>query len=147
MERLQPWNSCDHHRAGWDLIWLCGILLSSPASARHGKRLTGLRPRSSKQSSGLEECSDCGVRDRCNNTCACINLQTIGQANIPPTSLCHTEQATITTVDQVAARLFDEQVSGFLLKQYSQSYHMLSGIEKYLESLGVEEDDSAQTHA
>jgi len=95
----------------------------------------------SQQRSGApDECHECGVRDRCNNTCACVNLRTTGQVNAPPPSLCLTEQATILTIDQVGAKLFDEQIPGFILKHYSQSYHMLSGIEKYFESLEVENE-------
>ncbi|MBK8541991.1 MAG: radical SAM protein [Ardenticatenia bacterium] len=84
-----------------------------------------------------EECRDCGVRERCNNMCACINLRGTGRVNMPPESLCLTEQQTLFTVDDLAQRLFKERVPGFLLKNYSQSFHMLSGIEKLFEEMGV----------
>ncbi len=91
------------------------------------------------------ECISCGVQDRCNNTCACVNLRTTGSVKMPPESLCHTEQATILTVDDMAAKIFRDQVPGFLLKHYSQSYHMLSGIEALFESLEVD-DEPLETH-
>lgn len=92
----------------------------------------------SRERSGVpEECRECGVRDRCNHTCACINLRGTGRVNLPPESLCLSEQHTLFTVDDLAQRLFKERVPGFLLKNYSQSYHMLSGIEKLFEDMGV----------
>ncbi len=99
-----------------------------------------LKAASQDRSGQPAECQACGVRDRCNNTFACVNLRTTGSVKMPPESLCQTEQATILTVDDMAARIFREQVPGFLLKHYSQSYHMLSGIEALLESLEVENE-------
>jgi uncharacterized protein len=85
-----------------------------------------------------DECKTCGVRDRCTNTCACVNLRTTGHANRPPESVCFTEQATIQAVDRIAARLYKQRVPEFLMRHYSASYHLLSGIEKLLQDYGLE---------
>ncbi|MBI3857627.1 MAG: radical SAM protein [Planctomycetes bacterium] len=84
-----------------------------------------------------DECGDCVLNDRCNNDCACINLRTTGQANVPPASLCITEQETIRAADRLAARLYRERLPEFLLRHYSGSYHLLSSVERWLESMGV----------
>lgn len=105
-----------------------------------------LQVMSRERSGQPDECVSCGVRDRCNNTCACVNLRTTGTVNMPPESLCLTEQSTIMTVDQMAARIFDDNVPGFLLKQYSQSYHMLTGIERLFESADFDDEATRTTN-
>jgi uncharacterized protein len=84
-----------------------------------------------------DECEGCGVNDRCTNHCDCVNLRTTGHPDLPPRSACLTEQTTLQMVDLRAARLFRKRVPEFLLRQYSSSYHMLSAVERYLETLGV----------
>ena len=84
-----------------------------------------------------DECKTCGVRDRCTTSCACVNLRTTGDANRPPPALCVTEQETIFAIDRVAERLYRRRVPEFLLRQYSSSYHLLSGIEKLLGEYGI----------
>jgi len=97
---------------------------------------------SQQLSGGPEECDSCGVNDRCTNSCACVNLRTTGASNAPPESVCHTEQATILTIDRVAADLYRRRVPDFLTRHYSSSYHLLSGIEKLLEEYGVDHEQS-----
>ena len=80
-----------------------------------------------------DECEECAFEWRCNNTCACVNLRGSGELNRPPDSLCYTEQAAFLTIDDIAAQLFQEKIPGFILRQYSQSYHMLSGVEALLD--------------
>ncbi len=82
-----------------------------------------------------DECQECGINERCNNNCACVNLRTTGKANVPPLSLCLTEQNTLFTIDAIAAALFREKAPEFLLRQYSASYHMLTSVEKMLEQM------------
>jgi uncharacterized protein len=94
-----------------------------------------------------DECNSCGVRDRCNHNCACVNLRTTGQANRPPASLCHTEQATLVTVDRVAANLYRDRSPHFLVRQYSSSFHLLSGIEQLLHELGVDDEPATAAAA
>ncbi len=103
------------------------------AAARHLERRTG----------GPEACGSCGVRDRCNRSCDCINLRGTGQVNAPPASLCETEQTNITAIDRIAADLFRQGVPEFVVRQYSCSYHALTAIEKMIESMGVEDEHIA----
>jgi uncharacterized protein len=91
-----------------------------------------------------EACGSCGVSDRCNRACACVNLRGTGRPAEPPATLCLGEQATIRAVDQVAAKIFRKKVPEFLMRHYSCSYHVLSGIEKLIESMEAEHE-SAQT--
>jgi uncharacterized protein len=92
-----------------------------------------------QERAGLQpECRDCGVRDRCNHNCACVNLRTTGKANVPPVSLCLTEQETLFVIDAIALQLYQEKVPEFLLRQYSASFHMLRSIESWIEELEVE---------
>lgn len=86
------------------------------------------------------ECGACGIRDRCNNACSCVNLRGTGRPNQPPASLCLTEQETVRTVDAVAGHIFKHKVPEFLMRQYSCSYHALSGIEKLLDTMEVEHE-------
>ncbi|MDF1662878.1 MAG: SPASM domain-containing protein [Planctomycetota bacterium] len=91
---------------------------------------------SQKRAKKPEECEECAFEWRCNNTCACVNLRGTGELNTPPESLCYTEQAAFVTIDDIAAQLFKEKIPGFVLRQYSQSYHMLSGVEAVIDKLG-----------
>jgi hypothetical protein len=72
-----------------------------------------------------------------------VNLRTTGASNLPPESVCHTEQATILTIDRVAADLYRRRAPDFLTRHYSSSYHLLSGIEKLLEEYGVDHEQPA----
>jgi uncharacterized protein len=87
-----------------------------------------------------DECASCGVYDRCTHSCACVNLRTTGMANRPPESLCATEQATILTIDGIAARLYRQRVPEFFMRHYSSSYHLLYGIEQLLKEYGVSDE-------
>jgi uncharacterized protein len=90
-----------------------------------------------------EECQDCGVRDRCNTACACVNLRGTGDPARPPTALCLSEQLLIQSVDRIAAGLWRKRVPEFLLRQYSDSYHFLSGIEALLTEMGIDHEHAA----
>jgi uncharacterized protein len=88
-----------------------------------------------------EECQGCGLRDRClSSSCLCVNLRATGDAALPPASLCYTEQATLQAIDRIAARLYRERLPEFLVRNYSQSVHLLSGIEQLLRELGVSDE-------
>jgi len=102
-----------------------------------------VREMSKERCARPEECYDCGLQDRCNNMCACVNLRTTGHANIPPDSLCVTEQLALQAADRIASRLFRKRVPEFLLRKYSSSYHMLTAIEKLFESMGVDHEPVA----
>lgn len=81
------------------------------------------------------ECMDCSLESRCLNTCACVNLRGTDMVNVPSSTQCALERETIQAVDAVAARLYKNRNPEFLLRQYSASYHLLSGIESHLKSL------------
>jgi uncharacterized protein len=86
------------------------------------------------------ECLDCGLRDRCVHTCDCVNLRTTGQPNRPARALCLAEQTTLQAVDRVATRLFRQRHRGFLVKHYSDSYSLLTALERYLNDLEVDHE-------
>lgn len=113
--RMNPIGTADH--------WL------DPAEVEAFTRQLGSRP---------SECGGCGIRERCTNGCACVNLRTTGRADRPPTSLCLTEQSAVLASDRIAARLYKKRVPEFLLRHYSSSYHLLSGLEQYVESTELE---------
>ena len=81
------------------------------------------------------ECQSCGVNDRCNNHCECVNLRGTGKAGIPPEILCQTEQDLIQLSDTVARRLYKRKNGEFLRRHYSQSYHLLSSVERWIETM------------
>jgi len=111
------------HPLGTASTWLNPAQLKAMAAERAGL---------------LPECQQCGVRDRCNQNCACVNLRTTGKANVPPVSLCLTEQESLFAIDAIALQLYEEKIPEFLLRQYSASYHMLRSIESWIEELEVE---------
>jgi uncharacterized protein len=86
------------------------------------------------------ECGDCGVRDRCTSHCDCVNLRVAGVPNRPTRAVCLTEQTTLRAVDRVAARLFGRRDRGFLVRHYSESYSMLTAVEKLLEDLEADHE-------
>lgn len=88
------------------------------------------------------ECVKCGIRDRCNNSCSCVNLRGTGQANRPPTSLCLCERETTLAADCVAQGLFKRRIPEFLLRSYSCRYHLLTSIEKLLETMEVNHESA-----
>jgi len=79
------------------------------------------------------DCRSCGLADRCNNRCACVNLRGTDSAAVPSGTLCALERILLSAVDETAARLFEKKVSEFILRNYSCSYHLLYSIEKILE--------------
>jgi len=83
------------------------------------------------------ECADCGVNDRCVNACACVNMRGSGDPRLPTEVSCLLEQLTIQCVDELGGLLYKRKNRDFLVRAYSQSYHLLSSVEAYLEELGV----------
>jgi len=84
-----------------------------------------------------DACVSCGISTRCNNSCACANLRGTGHAGTPPRTQCDCERAAVLTVDSVASALYRRKVGEFLRKHYSCSYHLLTGIERIVEDMGV----------
>ena len=93
---------------------------------------------------GPAECRSCGMGDRCNRSCACVNLRGTGRVDTPPESVCRTEQAAISSVDAVASRLYRRKTPAFLMRHYSCNYHLLTGIERLVEDM---EESRERVHA
>jgi len=74
-------------------------------------------------------CRDCVIKDRCNNTCGCLNWQTTGDINAISPVLCRNEQLLTTIVDRLAEKLYREREPHFLQKHYSDAYPVLSLLE------------------
>lgn len=83
------------------------------------------------------ECRECALITRCNNNCACINLRATGRPDVPPASLCLTEQETIRAVDRLAAKLYRQRLPEFLMRHYSSAYPLLFHIEKLFQDMGI----------
>lgn len=71
-------------------------------------------------------CRGCALDGRCNNDCACLNLQTTGQPNRISPLLCEFERIVTPVADSVAKRLYEERSAEFLHKHYNCLYPLLS---------------------
>lgn len=76
-----------------------------------------------------EPCRDCLLRQRCHNTCGCLNWQTTGSVSQISPVLCRHEQMLIPIADRVGETLYQEQNPLFLNKHYNPAYPMLSLLE------------------
>jgi uncharacterized protein len=79
-----------------------------------------------------EPCRACAIRDRCNNTCGCLNWQTTGSINTVSPVLCRYEQMLVPMADRVGETLYRERNPLFLHKHYNAAYPVLSLIEDAL---------------
>jgi uncharacterized protein len=77
-------------------------------------------------------CRACALRDRCHNTCGCLNWQTTGSVNQVSPLLCRHEQMLTPIADRVGATLYAERNERFLQKHYNPAYPILSWIEDNL---------------
>jgi uncharacterized protein len=82
-----------------------------------------------------EPCRQCALRDRCHNTCGCLNWQTTGSVEKISPVLCRHEQMLIPIVDRVGETLYREQNDRFLQKHYNPLYPL----ESFLEDNGCPE--------
>lgn len=98
-----------------------------------------VRALSAERASRPGPCGTCGVRNRCVNRCSCVNLRATGHAAVPPAALCELEQETIFATDRLGAMLYRRKVPEFLVRHYSCSCNVLSGVEAYLDSLETPE--------
>jgi uncharacterized protein len=76
-----------------------------------------------------EECKDCAIKDRCNNTCGCLNWQTMGDVDKVSPVLCRYEQILIPIADFIGEMLFKRRNPLFLHKHYNSAYPVLSLLE------------------
>jgi uncharacterized protein len=83
------------------------------------------------QESELEKavCRECALRERCNNSCGCLNWQTTGTLTGVSPVLCRYEQMLIPIADRVGRHLYRERNSLFLHKHYNAAYPVLSLLE------------------
>ncbi len=79
-----------------------------------------------------ETCRTCAVRDRCNNTCGCLNWQTTGTVNRVSPVLCRHERMLIPIADRLGKALYRERNPLFLHKHYNAAYPVLSLLEDAL---------------
>ena len=77
-------------------------------------------------------CRACAIKDRCNNTCGCLNWQTTGGINTVSPVLCRYEQMMVPVADRVGEVLYRERNPLFLHKHYNAAYPVLSLIEDAL---------------
>jgi len=80
-----------------------------------------------------EECTGCGIRERCGSTCACLNLRTQGTMHGVAALLCEHERAVTLAADRLGARLYRSRNRTFLRRQYDPHHHVLSAVESLVE--------------
>jgi uncharacterized protein len=79
-------------------------------------------------------CQPCAIKNRCHNSCGCLNWQTTGTINGISPVLCRYEQMLLPIADRVGAVLYKKRVPLFLHKHYNSAYPVLSLIEDVLAS-------------
>jgi uncharacterized protein len=75
-------------------------------------------------------CRTCAIRNRCNNSCGCLNWQATGSINEVSPVLCRYEQMLLPIADRVGRRLYRDRNPLFLHKHYNAAYPVLSVIEE-----------------
>jgi uncharacterized protein len=77
-------------------------------------------------------CRSCAIKNRCNNTCGCLNWQTTGSINEVSPVLCRYEQMLVPIADRIGKQLYRERNPLFLHKHYNAAYPVLSLLEDTL---------------
>lgn len=78
-------------------------------------------------------CRECAIRERCNNSCGCLNWQTTGSINQISPILCRYEQMLVPLADRIGRALYGERNALFLHKHYNAAYPVLSLLEDSLD--------------
>jgi len=78
-------------------------------------------------------CRGCAIKERCNNTCGCLNWQTTGTLTGISPVLCHYEQMLVPLADEIGRILYRKRNPLFLHKHYNVAYPVLSVLEDSLE--------------
>jgi len=112
-------------KAGPSSDWCIGSLDTGIVETRR----QALRDQSEAEK---EQCSQCAISKRCNNTCGCLNWQTTGTINEVSPVLCRYEQMLLPIADKVARRLYSNRDPLFLHKHYNAAYPILSLLEDTL---------------
>ncbi|MFH1024394.1 MAG: radical SAM protein [Planctomycetota bacterium] len=76
-----------------------------------------------------EVCRTCALKERCNNSCGCLNWQTTGSVNRVSPVLCRNEQILMPIADRVGKILYRERNPLFLHKHYNAAYPVISLLE------------------
>ncbi len=76
-----------------------------------------------------ETCRECAIKERCNNSCGCLNWQTTGTLNEISPALCRYEQLLVPLADRIGEKLYNKRNPLFLHKQYNAAYPVLSLLE------------------
>lgn len=108
--------------AGPESRWCIGNVVSGIDEAKRNQ----LREESQDEK---EPCRECSIRQRCHNTCGCLNWQTTGTVSRVSPVLCRYEQMVIPIADRIGETLYGEQNVLFLNKHYNPAYSMLSLLE------------------
>jgi len=74
-------------------------------------------------------CRECALKERCHNTCGCLNWQTTGSINEVSPVLCRHERLLIPIADRVGEVLYRKRDPLFLHKHYNAAYPILSLLE------------------
>lgn len=114
-------------QAGPDSPWCIGSVQEGLDEARR----VALRQQSEAEKAS---CAACAVRQRCNNSCGCLNWQTTGSINEVSPVLCRYEQMLMPVADRVGAKLYKRRDPVFLHKHYNAAYPVLSLLEDTLGS-------------
>ncbi len=77
-------------------------------------------------------CAECVIKERCNNSCGCLNWQTTGDVNGISPVLCRHEQVLVPIADRVGKILYKKRDPLFLHKHYNAAYPVLSLLEDTL---------------
>jgi uncharacterized protein len=77
------------------------------------------------------ECDGCAIQSRCNNKCACLNIQCTGNFLSVPPILCEVERILTPLADRLAEELFSVHNPLFVQRHYDNMFPIRS----YLEDL------------
>jgi uncharacterized protein len=78
-------------------------------------------------------CGQCAIKERCNNTCGCLNWQTTGAIDTVSPVLCRYEQMLVPIADRVGKVLYGKRDPLFLHKHYNVAYPVLSLLDEVLD--------------
>ena len=70
-------------------------------------------------------CDDCGLKERCRYSCACLNKQCTGNIGEISPFQCSFERLQISCADKAAEILYKKGNTKFLKKQYGEFYNLI----------------------
>ena len=115
-------------RGGPDSAWCIGSVRDGiDVSARARIREASEREKG--------QCRDCAIKNRCNNTCGCLNWQTTQSINEISPVLCRHEQMLVRIADRIGESLYAKRTPLFLQKHYNDAYPAISLLEEAISIL------------